>query len=154
MESMHFVSRFNEVWDCNWVHPQTLHHLTPTSLCKKVTGSSAFTAYTANYAASAPARVNHHPSLSSEEVRQSQLFCIFPGLIASVSADTLVYLALHPLATGKVAVKWGLSTYEATLTESEKQARIEKWQQINAEDHQILSRLHCGLSSSKSVTGP
>ena len=109
MQSMHHAAHFNEVWDCNWkslvenfmdgyhlsvVHPESLHHLTPTSLCKKLPGTPSFTAYTANYAATAPARENHHPSLSAEQVRQSQLFCIFPAMIASLSADTLVYLCL------------------------------------------------------------
>ena len=169
MGSMHSAIHFTEVWDCNWkslvenfldgyhlsvVHPETLHHLTPTSLCKKVTGSGSFTAYTANYAGTAPARENHHPSLSAEQARQSQLFCVFPALIASVSADTLVYLALHPLSADKVSVKWGLSTFEENLPEEEKRKRIEKWQKINEEDHKILKRLHTGLKSSRAGTGP
>lgn len=169
MESMHSAAHFQEVWSCNWkslvenfmdgyhlsvVHPETLHHLTPTSLCKKVCGSASYTAYTANYASTAPSRERHHPSLSAEQVRQSQLFCVFPALIASVSADTLVYLALHPLSTDQVSVKWGLATYESDLSPLELQARIEKWKDINAEDHQILQRLHTGLKSTRSTTGP
>jgi len=169
MQSMHHATHFYEVWDCNWkslvenfmdgyhlsvVHPESLHHLTPTSLCKKVPGTASFTAYTANYAATAPARVNHHPSLSTEQARQSQLFCIFPAMIASLSADTLVYLALHPLNARQVSVKWGISTFEADLPEEELQARIEKWQQINHEDHEILKHLQKGLQSSRCDTGP
>ncbi len=169
MQDMHSAVHFDEVWDCNWkslvenfmdgyhlsvVHPHTLHHLTPTSLCKKVDGTEAYTAYTASHASTAPARKSHHPSLTAAQVRQSQLFCIFPALIASVSADTLVYLALHPLATDKLSVKWGLATYEQDLSEAELQQRIEKWQQINAEDHQILKNLHKGLKSSRASTGP
>ena len=169
MQSMHHAAHFHEVWDCNWkslvenfmdgyhlsvVHPESLHHLTPTSLCKKMPGTASFTAYTANYASTAPARENHHPSLSAEQVRQSQLFCIFPSMIASLSADTLVYLALYPLNTRQVAVKWGISTFEADLSKDELQARIEKWQQINHEDHEILKHLQKGLQSSKCSTGP
>ena len=169
MQSMHHGAHFYEVWDCNWkslienfmdgyhlsvVHPESLHHLTPTSLCKKVAGAASYTAYTANYAATAPARVNHHPSLSAEQARQSQLFCIFPAMIASLSADTLVYLALHPLNAGQVAVKWGISTFETDLSEDELQSRIEKWQKINHEDHEILKHLQKGLQSSRCNTGP
>lgn len=169
MQAMHHAASFVEIWDCNWkslvenfmdgyhlsvVHPESLHHLTPTSLCKKVTGSAAFTAYTANYAETAPARQNHHPSLTQEQVKQSQLFCIFPSLIASVSADTLVYLALHPVSVSQVSVKWGLCTYESDPGETETNARIDKWKQINSEDHQILQRLQAGLRSKHSVTGP
>lgn len=169
MESMHHIDHFYEVWECNWkllvenfmdgyhlsiVHPETLHHLTPTSLCKKVNGSRAFTAYTANYADSAPARENHHPSLTAEQAKQSQLFCVFPSLIASLSADTMVYLALQPLGVNKISVKWGLSSYESDLSEDEKTMRIAKWQSINHEDHEILKRLQKGLSSSRCDTGP
>ncbi len=169
MHAMHHAVNFVELWDCNWkslvenfmdgyhlsvVHPETLHHLTPTGLCKKVDGTVGFTAYTANYASTAPARENHHPSLSEEQVRQSQLFCVFPSLIASVSADTLVYFALHPVGVGQVSVKWGLATYESNLSEAEITARVDKWKQINAEDHQILQRLQSGLRSKHSVSGP
>jgi len=169
MHSMNHGAHFYETWDCNWkslvenfmdgyhlsvVHPETLHHLTPTSLCKKVAGTASYTAYTANYADTAPARENHHPSLTHEQARQSQLFCIFPALIASLSADTLVYLALHPLNARQVAVKWGISTFEAGLSEAELQARIDKWQKINHEDHEILKHLQKGLQSSRCDTGP
>ena len=169
MATMHHAASFSEVWECNWkslvenfmdgyhlsvVHPETLHHLTPTSLCKKVSGSDAFTAYTANYADSAPARENHHPSLTAEQVKQSQLFCLFPALIASLSADTLVYLAVNPLNVKQVAVKWGIATYESQLSADELDSRVQKWKQINEEDHQILSRLHQGLNSKFSASGP
>ena len=169
MQSMHHAVSFVETWNCNWkslvenfmdgyhlsvVHPETLHHLTPTSLCKKITGSAAFTAYTANYANKAPPRENHHPSLTDKQVKQSQLFCVFPSLVASVSADTLVYLALHPLSVSQVSVKWGIATYESDLSEAELTARVDKWKKINNEDHEILQRLQAGLRSRHSVTGP
>ncbi|OED42972.1 hypothetical protein AB833_05005 [Chromatiales bacterium (ex Bugula neritina AB1)] len=169
MQDMHHAASFVETWQCNWkslvenfmdgyhlsvVHPESLHHLTPTSLCKKVTGSAAFTTYTANYTRTAPVREKHHPSLTAEQVKQSHLFCVFPSLIASVSADTLVYLALHPLSASEVSVKWGVATFESDLSEAEISARVNKWKQINNEDHQILQRLQAGLRSKFSVTGP
>lgn len=170
MQSMHHAVSFIETWNCNWkslienfmdgyhlsvVHPQTLHHLTPTGLCKKVTGTTAaFTAYTANYAGTAPERRNHHPSLTAKQVRQSQLFCVFPSLLASVSADTLVYLALYPVSENQVSVKWGVATYESELPAAEFNARVDKWKQINHEDHEILQRLQAGLKSKHSMAGP
>ncbi len=169
MQDMHHAVSFVETWECNWkslvenfmdgyhlsvVHPESLHHLTPTMLCKKITGSAAFTAYTANYGKSAPVRENHHPSLTNEQVKQSQLFCVFPSLIASVSADTLVYLALHPLSVSQVSVKWGVATFESDLSDAEINIRVDKWKQINNEDHEILQRLQAGLRSEHSVTGP
>ena len=75
-------------------------------------------------------------------------------MIASLSADTLVYLALHPLNAKQVAVKWGISTFEADLSKEELQDRIDKWKQINHEDHEILKHLQKGLQSSRCDTGP
>ena len=51
-------------------------------------------------------------------------------------------------------MKWGISTFEADLAKEELQARIDKWQQINHEDHEILKHLQKGLQSSRCSTGP
>ncbi len=162
MAQMHHVVCFEETWDCNWkslvenfmdgyhlsvVHPQTLRPLTPTRLCEPMISGPAFTGYIANYAKSAPRRKNHSQTLTDAEKRQSKLFCIYPSMVASVSPDTLVYLALQPDGTSAVKVKWGLSVVEPDLPPSEKISRIEKWQAINAEDHALLSSLNRGLQS-------
>ena len=169
MADMHYATHIEEVWDCNWkslienfmdgyhlsvVHPQTLHPLTPTSLCKKLPGSDAYTAYSAPYASTAPERENHHPDVTEVERRQSQLFCIFPTLVASLSADTLFYLSVQPLEASRVFVKWGISSYESDLTEQVVEERLSKWKEINSEDHRILQRLHAGLQSQHFNSGP
>ncbi len=163
MGNMHHIATFEEVWECNWksltenfmdgyhlsvVHPESLRPLTPTNLCDTLANGDAYTSYVANYSRAAPARKNHAPTLSESEKRQSRLFCIYPALVASVSPDTLVYLSLQPAGVSQVQVRWGISVYEDNLTTSEKQQRIEKWQQINFEDHEILKGLQNGLRSS------
>jgi phenylpropionate dioxygenase-like ring-hydroxylating dioxygenase large terminal subunit len=163
MQDMALIAVFDEVWHCNWkslvenfmdayhlsvVHPDTLRSLTPTNLCRKLSASKHHTSYIANYTESAPPRENHHPDLSAEQCRQSRLFCIYPSLMASVSADTLAFFMLQPLGLGEVSVKWGLASYEQDLTDDEKQQRIDKWRAINDEDHAILQRLQAGLRSS------
>jgi len=130
------------------VHPQTLRPLTPTNLCRKLSAGNCHTSYVANYTETAPARNNHHPELSAEQCRQSRLFCIYPSLVASVSADTLAFFMLQPDGLDRVSVKWGLASFEQNLTEDERQARINKWRAINEEDHAILQRLQTGLRSS------
>lgn len=163
MENMSLIECFEETWDCNWkslienfmdayhlsvVHPQTLRPLTPTNLCQKLSSGKNHTSYIANYTEAAPARQNHHPDLSAEQCRQSRLFCLYPSLVASVSADTLAFFTLQPMGLERVSVKWGLASFESDLSDSEKQARIEKWRAINDEDHAILQRLQSGLRSS------
>lgn len=166
---MHHVSCFHEVWDCNWkslvenfmdgyhlsaVHPQSLRPLTPTSLCETLSGNNAYTGYIANYAKAAPVRRNHSKLLTEEQKRQSRLFCIYPSLVVSVSPDTLVYLSMQPQGPEKVRVKWGIASFEVALSVQEKEERIEKWRQINHEDHEILKNLQSGLGSSFYHGGP
>lgn len=163
VEDMALIGMFEETWACNWkslvenfmdayhlsvVHPQTLRPLTPTNLCRKLSAGKHHTSYIANYTETAPARNNHHPELSAEQCRQSRLFCIYPSLVASVSADTLAFFMLQPDGLDQVSVKWGLASYEQDLSDDEKQARIDKWRAINEEDHAILQRLQTGLRSS------
>ena len=169
IEDFHHIDTFEEQWDCNWkslvenfmdayhlsvVHTETLRHLTPTKLCEKLGHDTGWTAYAANYAKNAPRRLEHHPSLTPDQQHQSRLFCIFPGLLVSISADTAVYLSLQPNGTNKINVKWGLSSYEPDLSEGEKEGRTRKWQAINAEDHSILRRLQLGMESKFYQPGP
>jgi phenylpropionate dioxygenase-like ring-hydroxylating dioxygenase large terminal subunit len=159
---------FEEQWDCNWkclvenfmdgyhlsvVHPQSLKPLTPTNLCKKFTGGSAYTGYNAHYPESAPPREGGHPDLTAQERRQSRLFCIYPSLVVSVSADATAWLAMQPAGVDKVSVRWGLATAQADLTDEQKRGQIEKWQEINAEDHAILEKLQVGLQSAMFAGG-
>ena len=51
-------------------------------------------------------------------------------------------------------MKWGISTFEDDLSKEEVQSRIDKWQKINHEDHEILKHLQKGLQSSRCHTGP
>ena len=169
MDEMHYATHFEEIWECNWkslvenfmdgyhlsvVHPKTLHPLTPTGLCKKLPGSLAYTAYSAPYANTAPAREHYHPDVTDSERRQSQLFCIFPSLVASLSADTLVYLSVQPLGGSRVFVKWGISVFESELEGNVLTERVEKWKEINREDHCILQSLTNGLKSKNFSNGP
>ncbi len=163
MHRMHHIATFHEIWECNWkslienfmdgyhlsvVHPQSLRPLTPTNLCETLGRGDMFTSYVANYARAAPARKQHASSLTEAQKRQSRLFCLFPSMVASVSPDTLVYFSVQPKGVARVQVKWGVSVWEPDLPDEERNQRIEKWQQINAEDHEILRELQAGLRSS------
>lgn len=163
LAEMHHLQTFEEVWNCNWkclvenfidgyhlsvVHPKSLKPLTPTNLCRKFAGDRAYTGYNAHYPDSAPERRGGHPDLTAKERRQSRLFCIFPALVVSVAADATAWLSLQPRGVDKVAVRWGLATSDSDLSDAEKRALIDKWQEINAEDHAILEQLQQGLNSS------
>lgn len=169
MADFHLIEAFEEVWPCNWkclvenfmdayhlsvVHPETLRPLTPSHLSREGVHGKHFTSYTAHYAKSAPARKHFAPGLSNAERNQSRLFCIYPSMVASVSADTLAFLMLQPETVDSVRVRWGLSSYESKLAVRERRARIRKWQDINAEDHAVLAQLQRGLRSHHYTPGP
>ena len=168
-EHFHLIDVFEEEWPCNWkclvenfmdayhlsvVHPGTLRPLTPSHLSRKSVSGKAFTSYIANYTETAPLRRNHAAELSDAERRQSQLFCVYPFLIASVSADTLAFLMLQPNGVDSVRVRWGLSSFEARLSRGAARTRVKKWQAINQEDHAVLARLQHGLRSRVYRPGP
>lgn len=169
ISGFHTIDIFEEIWPCNWkslvenfmdayhlsvVHPASLRSLTPSHLSRKGVHDEHFTSYTAHYAKTAPPRRNHAPGLSDAERRQSHLFCIYPSTVASVSADTLAFFLLQPDGADQVRVRWGLASYEAKLSAREHRFRIEKWQQINAEDHAVLEALQHGLQSRRYEPGP
>ena len=168
-DGMHSIFVREEVWDTNWkfllenfmegyhlsiVHPQTLGDSTPTALCEKIDGGESYTGYRAKYLESAPPRDAHHPDLTSAESRCSVLFSVFPCLVASQSPDILVYLSLQPEGVDKVRVRWGGATHRSDLTQPEIDAYIDKWNSINAEDKEKLSRVQQGMGSRFSTPGP
>ena len=166
---MHSIFVREEVWDTNWkcllenfmegyhlsiVHPQMLGDSTPTALCEKIDGGEGYTGYRANYPESAPPRDAHHPDLTAAESRCSVLFSVFPCLVASQSPDILVYLSLQPEGVDKVRVRWGGATHRSDLTQPEIDAYTDKWNAINAEDKEKLSRVQRGFGSRFSTPGP
>lgn len=169
MDGFHLIDVFEEEWPCNWkclvenfmdayhlsvVHPETLHPLTPSALSRIDVSGKHFTSYTAHYAKTAPARKRGSAALSDDERKQSRLFCVYPSMVASVSADTLAFLMLQPASADRVRVRWGLSSFEAKLSARERRERVSKWQDINAEDHAVLARLQQGLQSAMYKPGP
>ncbi len=169
MDGFHNFHVSEEEWPCNWkclienfmdayhlsvVHPETLRPLTPTHLSRKSVSGKAFTSYIAHYTNTAPPRQCHAPELTDAQRHQSHLFCVYPYLIASVSADTLAYLMLQPMGTERVKVRFGLSSFEADLSAAAKRERVTKWHAINAEDHAVLERLQRGLRSKVFKPGP
>ena len=61
---------------------------------------------------------------------------------------------MQPINASQVFVKWGISSYESELTKDQLDERLEKWKEINREDHDILQRLHAGLQSEHFSNGP
>ncbi|KMW58798.1 Rieske 2Fe-2S domain protein [Candidatus Rhodobacter oscarellae] len=167
-ERFRLVHVAEEDWACNWkslvenfmegyhlsvVHPQTLHSYTPTGLSRKLGGGGGYTSYAANYP-NGTARGQGAPGLSAAERQRSTLFANFPTHVASQAATLLASLCIFPVDSGRIRVKWTLSTYGDDLDEHTIRQRIGLWEQVNAEDREKLERQHIGLGSVHAKPGP
>lgn len=148
------VENFMEGYHLSRVHPQTLGSRTPTKLCEKLPNGSGFTGYRANYPLNAPTRGKSHPDLTDAERGSSSLFCIYPTQVFSISSDVLVYLSLQPAGPDHVRLRWGMSVFDHDMPQSEIDARVELWHQINAEDKAKLGKVQAALHSKHAVAGP
>lgn len=168
-EEMHHVFVEEDLWPANWkcllenfmegyhlsrVHPQTLGGRTPTKLCEKFPSGVGYTGYRAHYPSTAPGRGLSHPDLTESEINCSTLFCVYPGMVASQAGDILVYMALQPMGVDEVRIRWGVSVYDASLSETEINNRIQLWREINAEDKAKLGKLQMALYSQNAIAGP
>jgi phenylpropionate dioxygenase-like ring-hydroxylating dioxygenase large terminal subunit len=163
------VHTAQEVWKTNWkclvenfmegyhlsvVHPQTLHGYTPTGLAKKSASGPGFTSYLANYPDGIAARGTGASGLSQEERQRSTLFARFPTQVVSQAASLLVSLSIFPISAEVIEVKWTMSVYEDDLDEDTIQARINLWEEVNAEDREKLERMQIALRSQHAQSGP
>lgn len=168
-ESFRHVHTATETWNCNWkalvenfmegyhlsvVHPQTLHHYTPTGLSRKGPNDANFTSYFANYPDSAENRGLGAPTLSDAERRRSTLFCVFPTQVVSVAASNIVSLSIFPLTAETIQVRWTLSTYGDDLDAETLNARIENWNNVNREDREKLETMQTAFKSRFATGGP
>ena len=159
----------DETWNCNWkclvenfmegyhlsvVHPQTLHGYTPTGLSKKLVGGMGYTSYAANYPNDIAPRGHGAPGLTELQRNRSSLFSVFPTQVASQAASLLVSLCIFPVDSGRIQVKWTMSTYGDDLDYHTINHRIRLWEEVNAEDRDKLERLQQALGSKFAQPGP
>lgn len=168
-QAFRHIHTASETWNCNWkalvenfmeayhlsvVHPETLHHYTPTGLSRKGPSGPHFTSYFANYPDTAAGRGNGSPALTDEERRRSTLFAVFPTQVVSIAATTLVSLSIFPLSPETIEVRWTLSTYGTELEDGVLADRIAVWNEVNREDREKLETMQKALHSRHATGGP
>ena len=168
-ENFRHIHTAKEVWNCNWkalvenfmegyhlsvVHPETLHHYTPTGLSRKGPSGAGFTSYFANYPDSAAGRGNGAAGLSDVERKRSTLFAVYPSQVVSVAATTLVSLSIFPINAEQIEVRWTLSTFGKELDDGILADRIAVWNEVNREDREKLETMQRALHSRHATGGP
>lgn len=168
-ENFRHIHTANEVWNCNWkalvenfmegyhlsvVHPETLHHYTPTGLSRKGPSGAGFTSYFANYPDSAAGRGTGAAGLTEDERKRSTLFAVYPSQVVSVAATTMVSLSIFPLSLEQIEVRWTFSTYGDELDDGLLADRIAVWDEVNREDREKLEKMQKALHSRHATGGP
>ena len=168
-EDFHLVHVAEENWQTNWkclvenfmegyhlsvVHPQTLHHYTPSGLSRKLVSGDGFTSYAANYPDNIMQRGEGAPGLNESERKRSSLFAKFPTQVASQAASLLVSLCIFPVHASLIRVKWTMSVYRDNLDHDTIQQRILLWEEVNREDREKLERMQVALQSDHALEGP
>ncbi|MEZ5873080.1 MAG: aromatic ring-hydroxylating dioxygenase subunit alpha [Nitratireductor sp.] len=156
-------------WNCNWkslfenfmegyhlsaTHLETLHPITPTSLCKKMASGEAWTGYHAFYDPSYPPRGPFHPDLTEDERRNSPMYGIYPNLVVGMATNFTLFMCLRPDGPDRVKIRWGVTGLE-DLPESQKvRDYVALCRAFNAEDKEKLEALQQALKTRHYQGGP
>ena len=161
MAERNFVYGEEAVWATNWkclaenfmegyhlspTHNKTLHPITPTNLCKKMPHDDYFTGYWARYDPTYPERKPYPPGLTTEETRQSPMFCVNPNHVIGLATNACVYMCLRPLGPDHVGIRWGVIS---TAHPGDQSAidYVTLCHEFNEEDKTKLESLQKGLKT-------
>jgi phenylpropionate dioxygenase-like ring-hydroxylating dioxygenase large terminal subunit len=156
----HLLFQEEDTWQTNWkcltenfmegyhlsiTHAKTLHHITPTALCRKLPGGEGYTAYVSGYDPDFPDREPYHPDLTPEERRQSLLFCIYPSFVITCAPNFSLYMCLRPETADAVTLRWGVIGYVDDPEHPAAQEYLSIGRAFNAEDREKLESLQRAL---------
>ncbi len=168
-EQMRTVSVNEEIWPLNWkclvenfmegyhltpVHRNTLHPMTPTRLCEKISAGKGYTGYRSRYSNSFQGRCESHPDMTTVERAQSMMMWIYPSTVMAVSPDSTVYMSITPTGAQELKTRWGVIARESLFESGEAQKRYDFACEFNAEDRQRLLSVQQGLRSRYTTRGP
>jgi len=135
-------------------HPKTLQPMTPTQLCKKVSGQESWTAYRSYYDSNFPSRGPFHKDMTEDEQRNTVLFNLFPSFVVAVSANYTLYLCLRPKGAGNVAVRWGVAGFKDTPSDPEVINYLKLCKEFFEEDKEKLETLQIAQNTRYFRGGP
>lgn len=156
-------------WQCNWkalfenfmegyhlsaLHPETLHPITPTRLCKKMVSGNAWTGYHAYYDPAYPPRGPFHDDLTHDERSNSPMYCVFPNLVVGMATNFTLFMILRPHGVDKVRIRWGVTGLDDTPEADAVTEYVNLCRAFNAEDEAKLAVLQQALQTQNFDGGP
>ncbi len=169
IEERHFLHQEEECWGTNWkcltenfmegyhlsiTHAKTLHHITPTALCRKIPGGDGYTAYASGYDPKYPDREHCHPDLTADERRQSVLFCIYPNFVMTCAPNFALFMCLRPTSVDSVTLRWGVIGHVDDPEHPAAREYLNIGLAFNAEARAKLEALQRGLKTRYYEPGP
>ncbi len=165
----HWLFETEEVWKTNWkclvenfmegyhlssLHAKTLHPITPTALCRRLTDGPGFTGYRANFHPECPERGPYHPDLTEAERRSDVFYCIYPSFVVGFCPHFTLYMCVRPLTADTLQVRWGVLGIANDSQSPVVKDYVQFCKEFCEEDRATLESLQRGLKSRAYVPGP
>jgi phenylpropionate dioxygenase-like ring-hydroxylating dioxygenase large terminal subunit len=169
LEQMALRYLAEEVWETNWkclvenfmegyhltpLHPETLHPVNPTRLCRHFPPGDAYFGYNAGFSPTLPRSQKGHPELTDAQADNCVMFAVPPGLVVGCAGDYSSFLCIQPEAADRVRVKMGLIFFGADWPQDKVDWAVDLFQRTMAEDKAVLVQLMRGLNSRHHAAGP
>jgi phenylpropionate dioxygenase-like ring-hydroxylating dioxygenase large terminal subunit len=169
LEQMALRYLAEEVWETNWkclvenfmegyhltpLHPETLHPVNPTRLCRHFPPGDAYFGYNAGFSPTLPRSQKGHPELTEAQAGNCVMFAVPPGLVVGCAGDYSSFLCIQPEAADRVRVKMGLIFFGADWPQDKVDWAVDLFQRTMAEDKAVLVQLMRGLNSRHHAAGP
>ncbi|WP_298361971.1 aromatic ring-hydroxylating dioxygenase subunit alpha [uncultured Litoreibacter sp.] len=158
-----------DIWHCNWkclfenfmegyhlsaTHLDTLHPITPTKLCKKMSSGPAWTGYHAYYNPDYPPRGPFHEDLTEDEKINSPMFGIYPNLVVGMATNFTLFMCLRPHGVDQVKIRWGVTGLENDPEAQAVKDYVQLCRDFNIEDKEKLEILQQALKTKHYHGGP
>ena len=174
IQNYHQEDRFlvfmeEDIWDCNWkclfenfmegyhlsaTHLDTLHPITPTKLCKKMSSGAGWTGYHAHYDPSFPPRGPFHEDLTEAEKNNSPMYGIYPNLVVGMATNFTLFMCLAPYGVDRVKIRWGVTGLQNDPDAEAVKDYVQLCRDFNAEDREKLEILQKTLKTRHYHGGP
>jgi phenylpropionate dioxygenase-like ring-hydroxylating dioxygenase large terminal subunit len=169
LEQMRLGYLAEEIWETNWkcllenfmegyhltpLHPETLHPVNPTRLCRHFAPGDGYFGYDAGFSPTLPRSQKGHPDLTDAQIDNCVMFAVPPGLAVGCAGDYSSFLCIQPDTVGRVRVKMGLIFFGADWPQDKIDWAVGLFQRTMAEDKAVLIRLMRGLNSHHHFPGP
>jgi choline monooxygenase len=165
----HLLYGAEETWNTNWkclvenfiegyhlspTHAKTLHAITPTALCEKLSDGPAFTGYRSNFNPTCPERGPYDEDLTTQERRSDVFYCVYPSFVVGVCPHFTLYMCLRPLTVDTVGIRWGVTGVPNDPDSPIVKDYIALCKAFCDEDRATLESLQKGLKSQYYAPGP